>query len=591
LAEGQWTAAELEFRAALQSAEERDDEHYARIITHNLGLPAMMRGDFGEALRWLRRLIREGAPDAPVPQEVWAHLNMARCHLYRGDLAECEQHLDRALERCQLFNLVAQRAETFETYGNLYRERGDVARAKEFYERAARAYDDAGISPARCELLEEQALLRLQVGDLTGARAQIERLVEARSEDGNDLARHTARLTRGRILLAQGHAEEARADLEPALRYFRAHGLYYYEVQACASLAACAGDAGRDDAETLDLLRRALDLAARYDYEYWLQREVAENPRLFVAQEVAELLPPELREQTAPAVASTEAPAAEDAEAPHAAALAAIESKPVVDLTINMLGPVEIFRDPARPFAADAWTTKRARDILCFVASRPHRRASKDTIIDTFWGESDPKVIEKNFHPTISHIRKALNSNQPLKQNFLLYRDGDYQLNPEFSYRVDTEEFDRLVNEGEAARREREVARCINCYEEAIALYRGEFVQGGYDDWVEEPRAYYREQYLRMLEALAAVALKTEDWPRSLKLSQQILREDSFREDIHCMVMRAQGATGNRAAVKEQYEVLRRLLRKELGVEPAAETQKVYRELMGADAKLPRAAR
>ena len=217
---------------------------------------------------------------------------------------------------------------------------------------------------------------------------------------------------------------------------------------------------------------------------------------------------------------------------------------------------------------------------MCFIASRRHRRASKDTIIDTFWGEADFEAVEKNFHPTVSHIRKALNSNQPLKQNFLLYRDGDYQLSPNFSYSIDTEEFDRLVTEGETARRAREFERCINLYEAAINIYRGEFMQGTYDDWVEEQRTYYREQYLHLLEALAAVAQKTEDWTRSLHLAQQILRDDPFREDVHCMMMRALAGQGNRHAVKEQYETLRKLLQKELGVEPAAETQKVYRELI-----------
>ena len=83
-----------------------------------------------------------------------------------------------------------------------------------------------------------------------------------------------------------------------------------------------------------------------------------------------------------------------------------------------------------------------------------------------------------------------------------------------------------------------------------------------------------------MLEALAEVAQKTEDWTRSLQLAQEILRDDPFREDVHCMIMRAHAGLGNRHAVKEQYETLRKLLRKELGVEPAAETQKVYRELV-----------
>jgi LuxR family maltose regulon positive regulatory protein len=568
----QWTRAEHEFRTALQSAEELNDERYIRLIAHNLGLPALMRGDFGEALRWFRRMLRDDRNDPPIPQEVWAHLNMARCHLYRGDLAACEQHLDRALECCQIFNMIAQRAEAFETYGNLYRERNDVVRATEFYERAARAYDEAGIDLARCELLEEQALLHLQVGDFGAARKLLDRLVSARAAARNEMGCFSAALARGRVMLAQGEHEAARAELEPALQYFHAQGLYYYEAQACMALASCDLAADKDN-EGLEHLRRALDLAARYDYEYWLRREVAHNARLFSVPEAAELLPPDVRELI-PAKAAEPTPQA--ARPP----LVIVAPSTIADLTINMLGPVEIFRDPARPLAADAWTTKRARDILCYIASRRHRRASKDTIIDTFWGESDFEAVEKNFHPTVSHIRKALNSNQPLKQNFLLYRDGDYQLSPDFSYRIDTEEFDRMVSAGETARRARQFDECINSYEQAVALYRGDFMQGNYDDWVEEQRSYYREQYLRMLEALAAVAQKAQDWLRSLNLAQQILRDDPFREDIHCMMMRSHAALGNRGAVKEQYETLRRLLRKELGVDPASETQAVYRQLM-----------
>jgi DNA-binding SARP family transcriptional activator len=264
----------------------------------------------------------------------------------------------------------------------------------------------------------------------------------------------------------------------------------------------------------------------------------------------------------------------------HAAPLPASVSGHAVDLTVNLLGAVEIFRDPARPFAADAWRTKRSRDLFCFVASRPHRRTSKDLIIDAFWPDADLRHAEKNFYPTMSHVRKALNSNQPIKQNFLVYRDGEYMLNPECSYRIDIEEFDRLVTEGEAARRRTEHDVAASMFEQAVGLYRGEFMQGCYDEWAEEQRAYYREQYVRLLETLAKSAQKTGDWSLSLRLAQSILRDDPFREDAHCMVMRAHAALGNRAAVKDQYEHLRRVLRKELGVEPAAETQKIYKSLM-----------
>jgi hypothetical protein len=113
-----------------------------------------------------------------------------------------------------------------------------------------------------------------------------------------------------------------------------------------------------------------------------------------------------------------------------------------------MLGPVEIYREFSRPLAADAWATRRARHFVL------HRVATSSS---RFEGHHHRYVLGRNgnvhnrkeLSPHHFHIRKALNSNQPLKQNFILYRDGDYQLNPEHSYRIDVEEFDQLVTRGE----------------------------------------------------------------------------------------------------------------------------------------------
>jgi LuxR family maltose regulon positive regulatory protein len=582
VAMGEWAAAEREFRAALQSAEERHDEYYARLIAHNLGTPAGMRGDFGEALRWLRRMLHSNREGAPVPQEAIAHLNIARCHLYRGELPACEEHLSKALARCQQFNLVSLSGEIFEAYGNLNRELGEAERATEFYERAARAYDEAGIDLERTELLEERALLSLKVGDLAAARAQLDRLINSRPVEVDEMRFYTASLSRARVMLAQNEHEIAAPELGKALDYFHAHSLYYYEAQACLGMATSEMRNGREP-EMIRQLKRVLDLAMRYDYEYWLRQELSSNPEVFWSEEIIELLPADLRAQLATALRQV-------AERPVAAHTpVSLITKPLVDLTIKLLGPVELVRDPTQPLASDAWTTRRSRDILCFIASRRQRRASKDSIVDTFWGETDFEVVEKNFHPTISHIRKALNSNQSLKQNFLLYREGDYLLNVDLAYRIDIDEFDRLLTEGEAARRARQFDQCVECYEAAVALYRGEFMQGSYDPWVEEQRSYYRRQYLQLIESLAGVAEKMGDWFKATQLAQQILHDDPFREDIHCLLMRSHAGLGNKTAVREQYESLKRLLQSELGVEPSGETNETFQELVGGASHKPSA--
>jgi tetratricopeptide (TPR) repeat protein len=253
-----------------------------------------MRGDFGEALRWLRRAMDYQGAATPVPQEAPMYVNAAQCYLYRGDFEACEKHLDRAMERCRLFNLPEMRAEAFLTYGMLYSELGEFERAREFYKRAASDYDRAGIDLARFELLDEQALLELRTGHLGTARFLIDQLINTRSSMGDELRNRTAALTLGRVMIAQGEGELARAKLEAALGYFRLNGLHYYEAQACMALAVCDLAAGHD-AQMVERLRRALDLAARYDYEYWLRRELTAHPQLFALPEAAELLPPDTR--------------------------------------------------------------------------------------------------------------------------------------------------------------------------------------------------------------------------------------------------------------------------------------------------------
>src|SRR5262249_22007692 len=182
---------------------------------------------------------RDDAMASPMPQEATGHLNVARCHLFRGELAACEQHLELALDRCQLFYLPNVRAEIFETYGNLHRERGDAARATECDERAMRAYEEAGIELLQCELLEEQGLLRLQMRDAMGARVMLDRLIEARVAREDEMGFHTATLARSRVRLTEREHKTASGELEPALYYFREHGLNYYEAQASLLLAVC----------------------------------------------------------------------------------------------------------------------------------------------------------------------------------------------------------------------------------------------------------------------------------------------------------------------------------------------------------------
>jgi LuxR family transcriptional regulator, maltose regulon positive regulatory protein len=570
-----WTNAEHQFRLALELAESQHNEHYIRLVTHNLALPPGFRGDFGEALRWFKRIFRHDQPEKQLPQEAIGHLNVARLHLYRGEFEETERHLERALELCQLYNLKSLRGEIFEAYGNFYRDREDWAHAAEFYERARKAYDEAEVNLATRELDEELAKFYLARGDAAKARGLLENLLEARQKLGNEILTNAVRLGLCRARLALGETDNLAEETEKILAFYHEQNLFYDEALA-ALLLAQIYFAADERKKMFQPLQRALDLTARFDYEHWLRGEIKKNPQMFADEEIREKLPPDLRE------ASRESRV--ESQEPAKVSVSTLDSRlstlPVVDLTVNLLGFVEIYRDKSKPFAPDAWTTRRARDIFCYIASSRHRRVEKDVLIDKFWRDEDFAAIEKNFHPTISHIRKALNSRQTLKQNFIVFRDGAYQLNPELSYSIDTEEFDRHVAEAENAKRDGDENAFRENLTAAHRLYRGEFMAGVYDDWAEEQRSYYREQFARVLNALAKLALKEKNWSQAVKLAGEILKDDPFREDVHRLLMRVYAAQGKRSQVKEQFETLQKTLKSELGVEPEAQTRRLFQELL-----------
>jgi LuxR family transcriptional regulator, maltose regulon positive regulatory protein len=576
------------WRAALDEARLADDDRFARIVLHNLGLPYSVEGDFNEALRWLGQMIESraeataadpSAPEAtPFPQEAIAHLNIARLKTVQGRLDEAESHLELALDRCQLFNLKSATAETLEAFGNLYRERGEYSRAMDFYDEATRAYRDAGLSLKDRELLDERATLYLRMNELVMAAREADEYYQARKE-GSAAERSAALITRGRVEMAAGRSIEAEASLIEAATLARAGGLYYNEARAATSLARLLWAAGRSP-EALAHLRRGIDLAIRYDYSYWLAAEAAVAADLFRAaidrgvavDYLLQVVPVEAR-----SVEAMQADSLRRIKAQPTVEL--IIERPTYDLAINMLGPAEIYRDPTDSLN-DAWRLTKALHILCYIASRRNRRAPKDMLVDLFWEDAEPETVAKNFHPTISHLRKALNTGQVVKKDFVLYREGAYLLNPQYQYQIDTEEFERLLADAREARRSNDREGAAQLLTEAIRLYRGEFLEEFYYNWIEELQSYYRDLYLEALKELIAYHSERGDHEQVIRYGQIILQRDAYQEDVHCQVMEAHVKSGNRAAAIEQFDGLRRMLRRELGVEPLPATIAKYESLI-----------
>ncbi len=151
--------------------------------------------------------------------------------------------------------------------------------------------------------------------------------------------------------------------------------------------------------------------------------------------------------------------------------------------------------------------------------------------------------------------------------------------NRESQYWLDVEVFEQEINHLIAYPSQAKDEPNVQDLERIMNLYKGELLEGLYDDWAVREREHLRTIYLKSLTYLMQYYKFHKAYEKSSAYGQQILNLDPIREDIHREMMRIYLESGQRALAARQYGICQLTLIKELGISPMEETQMLYRQI------------
>lgn len=121
---------------------------------------------------------------------------------------------------------------------------------------------------------------------------------------------------------------------------------------------------------------------------------------------------------------------------------------------------------------------------------------------------------------------------------------------------------------------------------EALALWRGGFLAGfdpkvseSYWDWLIPERERWERLYREAMLGLARSQEAAGNFAEALKVYQKLLAEDPLQETEQQAVMRLLLQMGDRSAALRQFELYRKLLRDQLGLEPSRQIQAFFEQL------------
>lgn len=176
----------------------------------------------------------------------------------------------------------------------------------------------------------------------------------------------------------------------------------------------------------------------------------------------------------------------------------------------------------------------------------------------------------------LSNLRATLDL--PGTAPSLLSENNLIRLNPDYPLWFDA----ALLRKSEGAQAADPIAPLERCAE----LYQGEFLHGlaltdcpDFEEWVEVQRNSLHQHALALLEHLRQACESGGDLARALVHARRLIELDTWNEAGYRQVMRLLALGGQSGAALNQYETCRRLLEKELGVAPEAETQALLAQI------------
>lgn len=222
----------------------------------------------------------------------------------------------------------------------------------------------------------------------------------------------------------------------------------------------------------------------------------------------------------------------------------------------------------------------QAATVLKYVLSQGKRHIPKDTLLELLWPEAEPDIASRRLRVVIHTLRRHLNALGPGGENLLLTLDNGYLLNPNLDLWTDVDEFERRRTGGWRMHRAGLMNGAYQEFEQAEALYRGDYVEDEpYAEWTVLRRETLRDAYMSVLSMLAQISLEWEDYTGAIIWAQKLLVQDHCNEDAYRLLIASHIGLGQHNRAAHWYGVCARTLGSELGIQPSTRTRALLEKI------------
>jgi predicted ATPase/DNA-binding SARP family transcriptional activator/Tfp pilus assembly protein PilF len=231
-------------------------------------------------------------------------------------------------------------------------------------------------------------------------------------------------------------------------------------------------------------------------------------------------------------------------------------------LRIHLLGPMQIERDGEQIHLP----RRKVESLLAYLLLHPERH-TRDHLATLLWGDSSDAQARHSLRTALATVR------QQVSADLLLTARDHVQLNPNFPMWVDLYhllDMEQGFDYGAHNYGDHDLLQAH------LALWRGELLEGLYDEWVTLERGHYQSRLIRLFLQVTQALRAHSEYAQAIGVAQRVLQVDPANEHAHQHLMFCFVASGNRPAALHQFELCKQALTQELDASPSPETTALY---------------
>ncbi len=232
------------------------------------------------------------------------------------------------------------------------------------------------------------------------------------------------------------------------------------------------------------------------------------------------------------------------------------------------------------------WTKPcKMQEVFYYLLTHRKSHHQRENLAETLWCDSPATTAKKNLRQSLWQLQSHFAAQSQNPQFHLLMAGlKSIAFHPDIDLWTDVMMFEQS---GNVAQRGTEIDESsADKLRQAVQLYRGDLLEGWYQDWCLYERERLQHLYFKMLGKLMAYCEIHEQYEEGMSYAETMLHYDPAGERAHQQLMRLKYLSGDRTGALRQYECCVKALREELGVTPSLQTQQLYGQIHSAQESL-----